>query len=118
MTYEVTTSHSIDPLINYKGRYNRDSWHRLKLHGTLFLLVDTTHYMFDVNLRSIENGDIIRSTNDGIDYVVLNVHKNEGTNVTRWITMQPLFCAENWFGYGGLFRNILLDGNVLPIIKE
>lgn len=102
--------HDIDPLLNYKGRYNRKSWEHLKKFGTLFILVDCHHPIFDINLRSVEQGDLIISTNDGIEYIVISVSKLEGTNLIKWIDIQPLFNENNWLSHGGLWYNMKLDG--------
>lgn len=110
----IKLSCDIDPIVSYKGRYNRDSYKIFIKHGTLFKIIDCDHYMFDVELRSLEEGDIIQSYNDSIVYVVLKAVKND-KGQTRWIDFQPLFCERNFTS--GLLKCILLDGYDNPFVR-
>lgn len=104
----------IEPIVSYKGRYNRDSYKRFIKYGTLFKIIDCNHWLFDVKLRTLEEGDIIQSYNDSIIYVVLKAIKNNNGQ-TKWITFQPLFCEYNF--RLGLLECIFLDGYENPFIK-
>lgn len=110
----IKLSCNIDPIVSYKGRYNRNSYKKLIQYGTLFMLIDCNHYLFDVKLRTLEQGDIIQSSNDSIIYVVLKATKNE-KGQTRWIDFQPLFCEHNF--RHGLLKCMFLDGYENPCVR-
>lgn len=112
--FKIKLSCDLDPIVSYKGRYNRDSYKRFIKHGTLFKMIDCNHYMFDVELRTLQEGDIIQSYNDSIIYVVLKAVKNENDQ-TKWITFQPLFCEHNF--RHGLLTCMFLDGYDNPFVK-
>lgn len=110
----IKLSCDIDPIVSYKGRYNRNSYKRLVKYGTLFKLIDCNHWLFDKDLRTLQEGDVIQSYNDAIVYVIIRAVKNENGQ-TKWIDYQPLFCEYNF--RIGLLECILSDGFDNPFIK-
>lgn len=112
--FEVKLSCDLDPIVSYKGRYNRDTYKKLVKYGKLFLIIDCNHPVFDVELRTLQEGDIIQSYNDSMLYVVTKALKTE-EGLTRWIDYQPLFHEHNFVL--GLLKCILLDGYENPFLK-
>jgi len=114
---EAKCGYCIDPLVSYKGRYNRSSWEMLKRFGTLSVYLDPYHPVFGNQLQNIEERDIIRSTNDGIEYVVLRVLKTDDGKKNRSLWIQPLFSVMNWRTYNGLINCMALDGVESPFVN-
>lgn len=111
---DIKCSLDIDPIVSYKGRYNRDTYKRLVTYGSLYYYVDHSESFFDVMAKTVQQGDIIISYNDGITYIVLSVEKTE-CGLTKVIKYQPLFCEYNF--RIGLLECIFLDGFENPFIK-